>query len=66
LDCAIADYQIRALDEWGHVAETFELHQQMDGHALATARLLLLPGERGEVWNGRRLVGEIRPREQAL
>jgi hypothetical protein len=66
LDGAVATYRIQAFDEQGHMVETFELEHDTDGQALATAKLLMMPGERGEVWDGRRLVGEIRYHVQAM
>ena len=41
------NYQIPAFDERGHV-ETSELNHDTDGLATATARLVMMPGERGE------------------
>jgi hypothetical protein len=65
-DGAVANYQIRAFDEQGSVVETFELDHDTDGQALATAKLLMMPGESGEVWDGRRLVGKVRYHVEAM
>jgi hypothetical protein len=56
----MGSYEIYPLDVAGRICGSFRINEDTDGQALVTAKLLLLPGEEGEVWQRDRMVGKVR------